>query len=218
MKLTPQELLFQSFRHSQGNGGSQLRIFRYMELAHDVIPDLHPTASDLDRFIRYARGTGHAKKSHVDLTVKPDKVTGMVIGSIKALRSTARTKYGENIRRQGLDSTVHKLAASIVNIEMGILGSDQPWTSYDNGQPYDRPERLKARVENGQGSYLYYYGRDGHTTGRQEFDDMYADVWAEVEKPEFAERRAWHAAAVVDAEQGILGRTEQGRVDDIQHV
>lgn len=216
MKMTPSELLFQSFRHSQGSISPQLHIFRYMDIAHGISVDLHPTGQELERYVAYARGATRNTKNHLDLADDENKLGGIVIGSIKAIRRVHGSSYGTKVRRRGLEDTITYLASDLLQTEMRILGKNRPWSSYRNNEPRDRPVRLKTRVEAGKSSYIYLHGRDGQTTGREEFDAMYAALWQETEKPRFDVMRRDHALAVIDAEQSVLGATALGRLEDTQ--
>jgi hypothetical protein len=61
--------------------------------------------------------------------------------------------------------------------EMNILGVNGPWVNQDDGVAGDRPNRQAARVRAGRASFLLYHGRDGHSTGFEEFDEMYRQAW-----------------------------------------
>ncbi|MBC7708247.1 hypothetical protein H7Y63_03420, partial [Polaromonas sp.] len=98
MRMTPQELLFQSFRHSQGGIGPQLRIFRYMELVHGIRVDLHPTAQDHARFVKYLDGTHASSRGHIKAVPTENKSAAATISSMKSIRFYNNSKnFGQKV-------------------------------------------------------------------------------------------------------------------------
>lgn len=231
-KLTSSELTFQSFRHSQGSLGAQLRIFRFMDLAYGIQPDLHPVGPEFERFVGYMNGSAssgspvsaksHAssnalsptseepRKNHIDVTKNGRLTTERAVYyAIKALRRNGQGTYNRQVQNQDSDTNVRLLAYNLLDTEARILDQEHPWSEYRSGATRDRSERVRARVLSGKSSFLYLYGRDGKPTGREEIDDMYQQAWQAIENDDFPWKymRAKHELAVTDAELMTLGRT-----------
>lgn len=206
-RLDPESLLFQSFRHSQGEVELQLRIFRYMDLGFGVRPDLHPVGSAVEQYKKYLAGANRTKSaSHLDIAKGKDSTHGgAVYKAVKTVRDYYNGPIGKSIRGRQMPKIVTGLALNILNREMALMSQAEPWVSFLNGKPYDRPERLKARVTAGRASFLLYHGRDGRSTGSGEFDQMYRDVWEEVQEYYLDDTRRYHLECIADAEFAILG-------------
>lgn len=217
--MSPQELLFQSFRHSQGSVLPQIRIFNYMERVFGTVVDLHPMGREYERFSRYLEATHtlHGeRKPHIMVAGKDEEYGGVVMKAMKDLRRYYNGPDGQYIRHEDVGSTTIRFAGNIMLAEAKILSRTDPWASNKSGMELDRPERVRARVGQGRSSFLLYHGREGQPTGREEFDRLYQEAWqAADQNPILGYLRRKHAVAVVESELDILGRLALGSVDDI---
>src|SRR5258708_6625427 len=97
--LTPDQLLFQSFRHSQGHIGPQLHIFRYMDLRFGIGVDLHPAPQNWQQFTKYIDGV-HAKDTHAHLKMPGYEKVGAskaVYKAFKDIRGSHNARYGKKV-------------------------------------------------------------------------------------------------------------------------
>jgi hypothetical protein len=175
-ELTPADLTFHSFRHSQGRVDSQLLIFRYFDLKFGLQPDLHPNSEEVAKYVRYLGGTG--TKTHLQYQSgskhPPDRA---VFEAVKGLRDYRNSKPYRSLPSLPINETVGNLTSRTWVQETSILNVEQPWSRNDNGKQMGHSARVEARVKSGKSSFLYYYGRDGHSTGINEFDELYSDMW-----------------------------------------
>lgn len=204
--LTPESLTYESFRHSQGGNLPQLAIFRYMWLEHRLAPKLDLTDEELgpyERFLGSAARTGSAVHLQSD---HADGIAADIRENFQGLDLWRRTPDGRAIGRiTSVDALNRQLLTNLAYREMQILEYEAPWLDKETGLPGDRPQRLAARVASGRASFLLYYGRDGSSTGYQEFDGLYRDLWTLAVRSEFEGTMDELSVAVGAAEMKHLG-------------
>jgi hypothetical protein len=213
-QLTPSELTFQSFRHSQGDAGAQMRLFRIADIDYGIEPDLHPSEEDSARYIGYLTGAAD-RQLHLDITQgsEPIPAPEAATDAFEKLRGYMDEDLGRDLASASRLAIITEFADSILHQEIRILDQLRPWLAHTDDLPHGRDKRTPARVQSGKSSYMYLYGRDGQSTGFAELDAIYRESWNAVEKgwgylyvtgPE-------HAESVRAAEIAYLGHTVLGR-------
>lgn len=211
--LTPDTLMFESFRHSQGNVGTQIILFRYIELNHGVKPDTHPNADALRRYCAFINGAIRSgSKSHLKHTISsktPLDPSKAVYAAIKQVREEQRSSFARKVNRENAPTALEHLSLALLWREMELLNTNDPWASFVNGKPYDRQERLRARVCSGRASFLFHYGRDGNHTGYTEFDAMYANIWRVVNSIDTTEQALVDHAEMVARAEHVFAHSKE---------
>lgn len=205
---SPDNILFQSFRHSQGILRPQLYLLEYVERTAGMQISLSPTPKLMGQLARYA--SQGAARHHIAYSSE---------AAIKRCEQTFADLRAEkvNLLADGIatmDNT--KLAwyfvHNIVSQELKYLDPKAQWHDEPDAESFGRRGRLASRVQSGKASFLFYYGRDGHTTGVSAIDDFYQLAWQTVpdyaaEHPDYAERISQHAVFVEGAALQFLGQT-----------
>lgn len=179
-----------------------------MEKRFGVEPDLHPSSGEWQRYTRFvARGSNRSHFKYTDTSA----ATQGVYEAFKSIRK-GHQEFGKKLARRSEEHITRNLTFQLLSAETDIL--DKPngtlWRAGAKNQNQYQ-ERLKSRVESGRSSYLYYYGREGNTTGFEEFDQMYSELWSVVENTGpngyLSSLVEQHRLAVLDTELRFLGRT-----------
>lgn len=213
-ELTPSEFTFHSFRHSQGTLWPQLYIFRYFDLKFGIRPDLHPSALDRQRYLKFIGGT--STKTHIQYDEQwADTADGKIISAFKNLRAFKNApKTKRHLNLFSAETIALGLAGSLAQRELTILGTDQQWPSKTGKLNREGQARLQQRLATGQASFVHYHGRDGHSTGIEQFDTMYSDMWTEITavagySPDYRSLLEDLDCAVFDAQHSVQAASEQ---------
>lgn len=173
-KISPDELSFESFRHSQGLIRAQILIFDYVEnvtkseTEEGVRPNLNPDKDTIRKYARFINGPANQRHIHIDSGILAAE------GAFEAIREADAKQKNVGTQKQ----IARALGAELIGKELILLGRSGKWRQNDTPVLTPRQIRLNQRISNGRASFLQYYGRDSNPTGYQVFDDMYSEVWA----------------------------------------
>jgi hypothetical protein len=164
-ELTPTELTFHSFRHSQGSIHLQMRMLHAAKDASGIEPSFETDSATVERYLKFLsnrRGsTNNSSIRHTDTIFNPDTVSSNInsVGSsYHAFAPSIETEpIGEEIAQ--LETKRYRALLS------GLLDSNVAM------------ERAQQRERCGQTSFLFYFGRDARSTGFDVFNQMYAEAW-----------------------------------------
>lgn len=201
IELTLAEFTFHSFYHSQGREWPQMLIFHYFDQKFGIKPDLEPSDKDLLRYARFIGAT--ANKTHIQY----DDAMENTIKNFELLKKYVEADENKtNVQTRKTPTataTAYSLLYYIATQEINILNPADPWSSKGTMQS-ERCARLTKRIESGKTSFLFYYGRDGNTTGISEFDTMYGDIWDTYEENSIDSLYLEHQRIVREAEESIF--------------
>lgn len=204
-QITPAELTFHSFRHSQGDPGAQNYVLHYVSLLAGVEPSFELGDATLNKYL----GLVHRPDSvgHVTIGETKEDAAEEILLTFRDTNKRFRDEKAELEEKSPDTQTTSRLLASLlVSNEIYYLGT----TGFELDENGDADRTRQAqRVKEGRSSFLYYFGRDKHTTGFTELNRMYEDIWKSidlVEQPEdktpaeYRDAIQAHAQIVRDAE------------------
>jgi uncharacterized protein with HEPN domain len=157
-ELTPEELTFQSFRHSQGNGDLQSQMLQYVGSTHNVRPSFELDSQAIDRYLGFI--CARNSKAHARFQWDPE----LIMDEFERASDGYRTEPVPSLA---------DLSKSLLEVETDRFKALLSFDSHPS-----RLTRALHRVESGQHSFLFHFGRDGMTTGFEAFNSMYSEVWS----------------------------------------
>ncbi|MBC7582102.1 hypothetical protein H7097_04545 [Aeromicrobium sp.] len=179
--LTPAELTFQSFQHSQGVVSAQALMFRYFKIEHGISADLHPSEREVERYLRYLGGAVNTGR-HIDTVSGQTNRLNEAIGTIfKSIRDSDYARPAKPIELSSTELLVC-MGRELLSREARIIDPDNPWLDSGSKPTYGRSERVVQRVKSGKASFLHHHGRDGVPTTHPAFDIMYQTMWTNLQE------------------------------------
>jgi hypothetical protein len=197
-QIDPKGLVFQSFRHSQGDAVLQTKIFNFVRLAAGVEPDFDLSLDDVNNYVRYLKSAPQNGK-HVPVATAVASYQSIVFEQL----NLAETSYLESGDRDVTDLEYYapKVGQRILRQERELVNNAERMSinRFETISP-----RLLNRLQSEHPSFMWKYGRDGHSTGFQVFDRMYRLGWAGLTDPGKASAESTkmvieHAAAINEA-------------------
>lgn len=201
--ITPRDLTFESFRHSQGAFSAQVGILGYAYLAEGVEPLLELSPDEINRYYKYINDPN--SKRHINDLDEQDALDNVINATFRNLKYSIENDKSFEHYLQTSDFA-YGIGRLLLETEMRILGEQDTRKDEISGVGITKREaRLAQRVANGRASFLHFYGRDGNPTGYSVFDKMYAEIWNEMNgtriDPDLIER---HTTAVQRAQERFL--------------
>lgn len=157
-ELTPVELTFHSFRHSQSSFNLQALILHSVEVTTGVVPSFATDESIVNRYANFLNNKGSVR--HAESVLDRQTICDNI--------AEVETAY------QAFDRAVIEkpIGAFIAEFEikryMRLLNDRLDKTA---------TARAEQRLRSGQNSFLFYFGRDARNTGFDAFNRMYRQAW-----------------------------------------
>jgi hypothetical protein len=176
-EITPVELTYHGFRHSQGRPNVQSYIFHYVSLLGGVEPSFELADDTLNTYLSRVfqpKSLGHAKIGNT----RGEAIDGVTdaLAAVESEYIGVKPTLAETC--PDLQTTSRFLAADLMSNETYYL-QRKGFEADEHGN--DDRTRHTQRVRGGRSSFLYYFGRDKHTTGFTELNRMYEDIWNSIE-------------------------------------
>ncbi len=199
---TVADIVFQSFRHSQGDTDTQALILKYaientpLPIEYALEPENVASCLDIPRYERFLSGN---PVTHMNVAVSN------LGGFDSTLETTVRTAIEEVREAMGSEEVVVLLTGVSLPRTIGRLIATREAIKSEEALPYLRMHGFRKlinpaytydrstsdgfnskitrnlfRLQQGRPSFLLHHGQQAKTTGSVFFDGFYRDMWREI--------------------------------------
>jgi hypothetical protein len=190
-ELTPTNLTFYSFRHSQGDPSLQASILRFIENRTGITSSFETDGPTLESYYRFLGG--HATRRGLS----DDVIARRHARVFTPNQLEKKVKLAlEGVAIQYADTPIPSLGDLTSALNLVEHNRFREITDSIAGPALTRAVQ---RLEAGQHSFIDYYGRQHRSTGFDALDTMYADVWKHFSGPDFTDYADMHKQSALNA-------------------